>query len=72
MSQVAKTYRVDNITCGHCVGTIERELSQLATVTSVSADKDTKQVRVQVSDPAALVEVESTLVEIGFEGTALS
>ncbi len=42
-----RTFRVPNISCGHCVMTIQRELGDLAGVTSVRAEQDTKMVTVE-------------------------
>ncbi|HPZ10154.1 MAG TPA: heavy-metal-associated domain-containing protein [Candidatus Eremiobacteraeota bacterium] len=42
-----KTFRVPNITCGHCVKTIERELRELEGIISVKANKDNKIVTVE-------------------------
>ncbi|MCH8320438.1 MAG: heavy-metal-associated domain-containing protein [Acidobacteria bacterium] len=42
-----KTFRVPNITCDHCVKTIERELSELEGVASVQADPQTQGVTVE-------------------------
>jgi copper chaperone CopZ len=42
----SRTVQVPNISCGHCVKTIERELAGVAGVQSVSADAATHQVRV--------------------------
>lgn len=41
-----KTVKVPNISCGHCVATIEREVGRVEGVTSVKADHATKQVTV--------------------------
>lgn len=62
-----KTVSVPNISCGHCVMTIEREVGELAGVSSVKAEKETKQVTISW-DPDATdwVVVESTLKEINF------
>lgn len=46
-----KTVKVPNISCGHCVMTIERELGGLAGVTSVKAEQSTRAVTVSW-DPA--------------------
>jgi len=43
----SKTVNVPNISCGHCVGTIEREVGELAGVASVTADHGTKDVTVE-------------------------
>jgi len=46
-----KTVRVPNISCGHCVKTIERELGELGGVTAVKADATTKTVAVEWREP---------------------
>lgn len=43
----SRTVEVPNISCGHCVSTIEREVRELEGVTSVSAEAATRQVRVE-------------------------
>ena len=43
----SRTVQVPNISCGHCVKTIEREVGELAGVTSVSAEAGTRQVRIE-------------------------
>jgi copper chaperone CopZ len=47
-----KTVKVPNISCGHCVATIEREVGGIAGVASVRASHATKDVTVSW-DPAA-------------------
>jgi len=42
----SKTVNVPNISCGHCVMTIEREVGELAGVSSVKAEQDTHKVTV--------------------------
>ncbi len=39
-----KSFRVPNISCGHCVMTIERELGELEGVVSVKADEPSQMV----------------------------
>ncbi len=46
----SKTVQVPNISCGHCVHTIERELGGLPGVTAVKADAATKTVAVEWRD----------------------
>ena len=64
---MTKTVSVPNITCGHCVMTIQREVGELTGVSAVKADKDTKQVTVSW-DPAATdwAAIASTMKEINF------
>ena len=61
-----KTYQVPNISCGHCVATIERELKHVEGVLTAKADQDTKQVTVEVQQDTVLPEVEQTMAEIGY------
>ena len=48
-----KTVNVPNISCGHCVATIEREVGGLAGVASVKAERATRDVTISW-DPAAI------------------
>lgn len=61
-----KTYTVPNISCGHCVMTIERELKFVDGVQSVKADEATRAVLVEVDSDAVLPAVEAMLAEIGY------
>lgn len=45
-----RTAKVPNISCGHCVATIERELGDLAGVEAVHADAVTRTVEVRWND----------------------
>lgn len=45
-----KTVQVPNISCGHCVKTIERELGGLNGVRAVTAHQDSKDVHVEWDD----------------------
>ena len=65
-----KTVSVPNISCGHCVKTIEREVAELAGVTSVAADQAERTVTVAWSDDAtSWAAVEALLDEIGYPAT---
>jgi copper chaperone len=61
-----KTVTVPNISCGHCTHTIEMELGELPGVTSVKADKDTRNVIVSWEEPATWEKIEATLKEINY------
>ncbi|GIV69703.1 heavy-metal-associated domain-containing protein [Caldilinea sp.] len=61
-----KTYHVPNISCGHCVNTIERELKSVEGLKSVKAELETKSVTVEVDAEEVLAEVEKLLEEIGY------
>ncbi len=61
-----KTFNVPNISCGHCVMTIKRELGELAGVTSVEGDVDAKTVTVVWDAPASEESIKSLLAEINY------
>ena len=46
------TYNIPNISCGHCVHTIQMEVSELPGVEAVEASADTKTVTITFGDPA--------------------
>jgi copper chaperone len=62
----SKTFEVPNISCGHCVRTIENEVSDLAGVGTVKADQDTRMVTVEWDDPATWEQITALLVEINY------
>ena len=61
-----KTFKVPNISCGHCVHTVEMELGELPGVTSVNAEESTKMVTVNWDDPATWDAIRGLLVEINY------
>jgi len=61
-----KTVRVPNISCQHCVMTVERELKELEGVVSVNADAETKTVSVEWKSPADWAGIEALLAEINY------
>jgi copper chaperone len=63
----SKSFTVPNISCGHCVATIKRELGELEGVTRVDADPESKQVTVQWNEPPRTwKEIRSLLEEISY------
>ena len=60
------TYNVPNISCGHCVHTIQMEVGDLSGVEAVEANADTKTVKITFGDPATEKEIKSLLVEINY------
>jgi copper chaperone CopZ len=67
----SKTVTVPNISCGHCVKTIEREVGELAGVAGVNAQQDSKQVTVSW-DPDATdwATIEDLMKEINYPPVA--
>jgi len=60
------TYAIPNISCSHCVYTIQRELYELEGVSQVRASEATKQVTVEFSHPATETQIETLLAEINY------
>ncbi|HEY84861.1 MAG TPA: heavy-metal-associated domain-containing protein [Chloroflexi bacterium] len=61
-----KTFKVPNITCGHCVMNIKREVSDLNGVSGVEGDSDSKMVTVNWEAPATWEAIEALLEEINY------
>ncbi|MEZ4664859.1 MAG: heavy-metal-associated domain-containing protein [Caldilineaceae bacterium] len=61
-----KTFTVPNISCSHCVHTIEMEVSELEGVQSVQAEEATKQVTVAFEAPASWDAIKELLAEIEY------
>ena len=59
-------YTVPNINCGHCVHTIQNEVSEIAGVQSVKADEQTRVVEIAFDSPATEDEIKSLLAEINY------
>lgn len=62
----SKTFEVPNIHCGHCVMTIQNEVRELAGVSRVEADQQTRMVTVEWGAPATWEQIEALLVEINY------
>ena len=62
-----KTVRVPNITCGHCVMTIEREVGEVEGVSEVKADQISRNVTVSW-DPSTTgwEQIEGLMKEINY------
>jgi len=61
-----KTIIVPNINCDHCTHTIEMEVGELAGVSHVTADVETKQVTIEWDTPANWESITGLLTEIDF------
>ena len=60
------TYSIPNISCGHCVHTIQMEVAELAGVQSVEASQESKQATITFDPPATEEAIKSLLVEINY------
>ena len=66
MTQDNSTYRVDGMSCNHCVVAVSGEVGRVAGVSSVDVDLETKLVRVSGAgfDDAAVV---AAIDEAGYD-----
>jgi len=55
-----------NISCGHCVMAIERELGEMKGISRVEGDAQKKEITVTWDAPASLEKIKSTLQEINY------
>lgn len=60
------TVKASNISCGHCVHTIQNEVGELPGVKRVQAKEDTKLVTITFEPPATQEQIEKLLAEIGY------
>ncbi len=60
------TYNIPNISCGHCVHTIQSEVSELPGVQSVQADLAQKQATITFEAPATEEKIKNLLEEINY------
>jgi len=61
-----ETFHIPNISCGHCTGTIERELKELDGIQDVQSDIQAKTVTVQYEAPLDKAKILATLKEINY------
>lgn len=60
------TYTIPNISCNHCVHTIQTEVSDLEGVQSVKADAQTKVTTITFDAPASEAQIVALLKEINY------
>jgi copper chaperone CopZ len=61
-----KVFSVPSISCKHCVRSVQNEVSEVAGVTSVQADENTKVVTVVWQSPATWEQIKAVLTEINY------
>lgn len=61
-----KIFTVNEISCTHCTGAIEEEISEIAGVALVEADVDSKRVMVEWDTPANWDLIKAKLIEIEY------
>ncbi|MBM3144513.1 MAG: heavy-metal-associated domain-containing protein [Chloroflexi bacterium] len=60
------TYNIPNISCGHCVHTIQTEVADLAGVESVKADAASKKVVIVFDAPADEAQIKALMAGINY------
>ena len=60
------TYSIPNISCGHCVHTIQSEVSELAGVKSVEASAESKTTTITFELPATEEQIKALLEAIHY------
>ncbi|GAA3113060.1 hypothetical protein GCM10010466_00110 [Planomonospora alba] len=66
---ITTTYRVEGMTCGHCVGSVTAEVSRVPGVTGVDVDLAAKLVTVTSRGPLDDAAVGAAVDEAGYELT---
>jgi copper chaperone CopZ len=61
-----KKLSIPNISCGHCVMTIKKELGEVAGVSKVEGDPAGKSITLEWDIPATLEKIKETLREINY------
>jgi copper chaperone len=60
------TYQIPNISCGHCVNTIQNELSNLEGVKKVTASLENKSVMIEFGAPTTPEILKEVLADINY------
>ena len=61
-----KTLSIPNISCGHCVMSIKKELSEMEGVSKVEGNPEAKSITLEWDIPATLKKIKHTLKEINY------
>lgn len=59
-------YQIPNISCGHCVNSIEMELSEIEGVLEVKADAESKTAVIEFQEPVSEAQLKALLQEINY------
>jgi copper chaperone CopZ len=64
------TYKIPNISCHHCVNTIQSELSEVEGVKNVVAEVESKTATIEFEAPATEEILKNVLAEINYPAEA--
>ncbi|HSR47967.1 MAG TPA: heavy metal-associated domain-containing protein [Anaerolineales bacterium] len=62
----SRTYQIPNISCGHCVRTIETELKELEGIRRIEVDQAQKRLEVAFEPPTTEDRILQLLAEINY------
>ncbi|MCF8034987.1 MAG: heavy-metal-associated domain-containing protein [Desulfarculaceae bacterium] len=62
----SKTVKIPDMSCGHCLATIKREAGEIAGVSSVEGDVESKDVTIAWDAPASWDQIEAQLKDAGY------
>ena len=65
------TVKANDISCGHCVHTIQSEVGEVTGVKQVVANEQTKLVTITYDQPATEQQLKELLAEIGYPAEAV-
>ncbi len=64
---ITSVYTVDGMSCGHCVNAVTEEVGEVAGVTDVAVDLESKKVTVTSEGPVDDASVRAAIDEAGYE-----
>ena len=65
-------FHSEDISCGGCTSTIEKELSPMQGIASVTGDPETKQVVVEHEESLSIDDILAKLDDLGFESKVVN
>jgi copper chaperone len=66
----SRTYQIPNISCGHCVRTIETELKGLEGIRRIEVSQEDKRLAVEFEPPTTEARILQLLEEINYPAAA--
>ena len=65
----SKIFSIPNISCGHCVARIKKELGDIEGVREIEGDPEVKKITVAWDAPATLEKIKSRLKKVNYPAT---
>ena len=60
------TFSIPNISCNHCIMTIQRELGEIEGIGNIEGNSETKEITVEWEIPATVDTIKETLKKINY------